>query len=115
PLTMAAAWLAGIDRAVLWAVKRATLVTITRDRMPTIRAIRLMVRTMGRASRSCTLFIGAPVGGVCTVQRQKKRKNFTGRPQHPRYRRPVPARDYISKTGRTSTVPTCAHGIVAAN
>src|SRR5438552_18236813 len=92
---MAAAWLAGISWAVLWAVTRATLVTITRARMPTIRAARLMMRTMGWAIRSCSLFIGAPVGGVCTVLRQKKRESFTGRPQRSRYSRPVPARLHL--------------------
>src|SRR5260370_42671554 len=94
---MAGAWLAGIGWALLWAVKRATLVTITSVRRPTIRAARLMMRTIGRASRSCSLFIGAPVGGVCTVWRQTKRKGVTGRLQHARYSQPGFARTTFRK------------------
>src|SRR5712692_4354792 len=98
---MAAAWLAGTNCAALCAVKRATLVTITSVRTPTIRAAKLMMRTIGWASRWCSLFMWAPVGGVCTVRRQKKRKRFTGRLQHSRYSRPgfCPPRDLHLEDG----------------
>src|SRR5205085_3208780 len=71
---MAAAWLAGIDRAPLCAVTRATFVTITSVAMLTISTARLMMRTTGRASRWCSRFIEAPVGAVCTVRSQNPRK-----------------------------------------
>src|SRR5260370_14861993 len=71
---MVAASLAAIGNAPLWAVQRAMLPRMSSATARAISNDKPTIRVIGRASRLGSLFIQAPVRGVCRVRAQKPRK-----------------------------------------